>query len=117
MRKTGKDYRKELTELEKSRKSLDAHARSRVLELAKKYPNAPISSDAVGKHMTKKWLNSLPTNTVIYLIEKIEEWSASQQKTEQLIIDNIYKEAKGKMNTTLKKLSDDIEYKSGWNID
>jgi hypothetical protein len=100
-RMTGKDYRKELNELEKSIKSLDAHTRSRLLELVKIYPDAPISSDAKGKHMNKKWLSGLPTDTVIYLIEKIEKWSASQQKIEQLYI-----EMPDEIKKTLKRLSD-----------
>jgi hypothetical protein len=100
-RMTGVDYHKEYDELNKGLKSLDAHVRKRLLELVKIYPDAPISSDATGKHMTKLWLNAIRTDTVIYLIEKIEKWSAEQQKIEQL-----YLEMPDEIKKTLKKLND-----------
>jgi hypothetical protein len=105
-RMTGKDYRKELNELEKNMKSLEVHVRSRALELCKKYPDAPITRRAKGKDMTKKWINGLMTSTMIFIIEKIEKWSSDQEKIEQLTFDNIYKEIQDKMGETLEKLSD-----------
>jgi hypothetical protein len=100
-RMTGEDFHKELKSLEASMTSLDAHVRSRLLELVKKYPDAPITSDAKGKHMTQKWLNGLMTGTVIHVIEKIEKWSADQQKIEQLYLD-----MPDGIKETLEKLSD-----------
>jgi hypothetical protein len=100
-RKTGIDYRKEWDDIQQIEKSLSAHVRVRIKELCKKYPDAPITADATAKNMNKLWLSSLPTTAVIYLIEKIEKWSADQQKIEQLYI-----EMPDEIKKTLKKLSE-----------
>lgn len=104
-RMTGKDYRQELKSLEKSIKSLDVRVRRRLLTLCEKYPDAPIHADAKGKDMNTRWLDAIRTDSVIYLIENIEEWSASQQKVRQMSIDEIYNETKGRLDVTLKNLS------------
>ena len=103
-RKTGNDYRKEYKELDERMKALDAYVRNRVLELVRIHPTAPISSDATGKHMNKKWLASLPTSTVIYIIQKIEKWSAEREISTQLTIDQIYNDGKSEYHDTLTKL-------------
>jgi len=100
-RKTGNDYRKEYKELDERMKALDAYVRNRVLELVRIHPTAPISSDATGKHMNKKWLASLPTSTVIYIIQKIEKWSAEREISTQLTIDD-------KMNEFYNEVKDNF---------
>jgi hypothetical protein len=89
-RKRGADYRREYKELERRMASLDVYARNRVLELSKIHPDAVITASAKGKDVTKKWIELLPTKTIIFMIEKIEKWSANKENVTQLSIDEIY---------------------------
>lgn len=91
-RRTGKDYRKELKELNESMLSLDAHVTDRLMELSKLYPDAIIIDKPIdkikAKCLTKGWVESSSIETRIALIENIEKWSGSQQNVRQLEIEN-----------------------------
>ena len=109
-RMTGKDYRKELKELNKSILSLKAHIEARLLELIAKYPEVVVVDKGISKflcrHITKIWFQDLSLESKIAYIESIERWSADQQGSEQLTIDKIYKELPGEIKKTLEKLND-----------
>lgn len=89
-RKTGKDYRKEYNELQKSQVSLDTHITSRLVELGERFPDAVIykqSNDEIkAKCLTKNWVETLPIETRIQFIESIEEWNSEKERTKQLTI-------------------------------
>jgi hypothetical protein len=109
-RMTGKDYRKAMDNLDKETEALEARIHVRFDELRKKYPEA-IIDDAVPakgikevkcKDVSDHWANETMgcVNKIRY-IERIEKWSADQQKIEQL-----YLEIPDEIKKTLKKLSD-----------
>jgi hypothetical protein len=99
-RMTGKDYLKELDELEKSQKSLESHIKTRLKELIKKHPDISIGNLKIEN------LDGLSTYATVACIEMIEKQLEKRQKVKQLTIDHIYKEAKGKMDKALKEMSD-----------
>lgn len=89
-RKTGKDYRKEYNELQKSQVSLDAHITSRLVELGERFPDAVIykqyDDEIKAKCLTKNWVETLPIETRIQFIESIEEWLGQKERAKQLSI-------------------------------
>jgi len=103
---TGIDYRRELNLIRQSENSLRAHVEERLLQLKKLYPDAEIDSNSKIKELSSIWIKNMTTITMIKHIEKIEAWSAEQQKVEQLTIDKIYEELPSEMKETLKKLGD-----------
>ena len=95
-RMTGIDYRREWHLIQQSEKSLKAHVQVRLKELVKKYPDVPMPDV-----LRNEWADGMSTYGMIGCIERIEKWSADQQKIEQLYI-----EMPDEMKKTLKKLSD-----------
>lgn len=95
-RKRGKDYRREWNLIQQSEKSLKAHVQARLKELVKKYPDIPMPDV-----LRNEWADGMSTYGMIGCIEKIEKWSADQQKIEQLYI-----EMPDEIKKTLKKLKD-----------
>jgi DNA mismatch repair protein MutH len=95
-RKTGIDYRKELNELRKSEISINAHIKNRIITLSEKYPDAVIilspSGNIKANALTKDWLNKMPIDMRLIVLERIEKYSARIEKVEQLTIDKIYNE-------------------------
>lgn len=89
-RKTGKDYRKEYNELQKSQVSLDTHITSRLVELGERFPEAVIfkqhEDEIKAKCLTKGWVETLPIETRIQFIESIEEWNSQRERAKQLTI-------------------------------
>lgn len=86
-RKTANDYRKEAKDIRESMKSLEAHVSSRLLELVKIHPDAiviySLSDQIKAKSLTKSWVDDMDINSRIMMIERIEEWSATQQNVKQ----------------------------------
>jgi hypothetical protein len=95
-RMTGIDYRREWHLIQQSEKSLKAHVKERLNELVKKYPDMPMPEILINF-----WTDGMSTLGMIGCIEKIEEWSAEQQKVEQLYI-----EMPDELKKTLKNLGD-----------
>jgi hypothetical protein len=95
-RKRGKDYRREWNLIQQSEKSLKAHVQARLKELVKKYPDIPMPDV-----LRNEWADGMSTYGMIGCIERIEKWSADQQKIEQLYI-----EMPDEIKKTLKKLKD-----------
>jgi hypothetical protein len=89
-RKYSQDYMKELLELQKSMKSLDAHVTHRLLSLAKEHPDAIIRKAAgdeiKAKSLNKYWVESLSIKDRIFLIEKIEKWLNEKESVKQMEI-------------------------------
>ena len=79
IRKTGKDYRKEWNEIQRSQKSLKAHVQQRLTDLVRKYPEMSLP-DVV----RNEWFDGMSTYGMIGYIEKIEEWSEERQGVRQL---------------------------------
>jgi len=79
VRKTGKDYRKEWREIQRSQKSLKAHVQQRLTDLVRKYPEMPLP-DVV----RNEWFDGMSAYGMIGYIEKIEEWSEERQGVRQL---------------------------------
>jgi hypothetical protein len=79
IRKTGKDYRKEWNEIQRSQKSLKAHVQQRLTDLVRKYPEMPLP-DVV----RNEWFDGMSVYGMIGYIEKIEEWSEERQGVRQL---------------------------------
>jgi len=79
IRKTGKDYRKEWNEIQRSQKSLKAHVQQRLTDLVRKYPEMSLP-DVV----RNEWFDGMSTYGMIGYIEKIEEWSEERQGVQQL---------------------------------
>jgi hypothetical protein len=121
-RKTGKDYLKELDELDKSLASLKAHVKNRLEELIKRHPDAIVLDKGIDKilckHITEAWLNQMSTLGAIRYILNIERWLAGKEKLKQLTIKEMYNEIPDEVMTeiyydipdelrkTLKKLGD-----------
>ena len=81
MRKTSRDYRKELNGFKKSVESTEAHVLSRLLTLIEKFPDATVMRKGYGefkvKNVSPSWIESLSTDTQLDYIESIEEHTAS----------------------------------------
>jgi hypothetical protein len=80
---TGIDYRREWNLIVQEQKSLEAHARERLYGLIKLYPNAQIDLNTTAKELSEIWIENISALKLIGYIEKIEEWSALQQKVVQ----------------------------------
>jgi hypothetical protein len=76
---TGIDYRREWNLIRQSEASLKAHVQQRVRELQKIYPDAIAMGEVRMKELSRDWVHSMSAETLICLIERVEEWSASQQ--------------------------------------
>jgi hypothetical protein len=104
----GIDYSREWNLIQQSGNSLRAHAIERLLNLSKLHPESVVIENYLGsvdsvkaKTLSECWIKSLMTEDIIEYIERIEKWSADQQKVEQLYI-----EMPDEIKKTLKKLSE-----------
>jgi len=81
MRKTSKDYRKELLGFRKSVESTEAHIQTRLLDLVEKFPDAIVSKRGMdmfkARCLSKTWVDGLSVETQLDYIESIEEHTAS----------------------------------------
>ena len=88
MRKTSKDYRKELSGLKKSVESTEAHIKVRLIHLIEKFPDAIVVEKGIdkfkAKYITKSWLDRLSIETQLDYIESIEKHTASLEKHRQV---------------------------------
>ena len=62
MRKSAKDYRKEHLDLLVKTASHEAHVKSRLLTLMKKFPDTPIMKDCIIGNFSPSWVDSLSTD-------------------------------------------------------
>lgn len=88
-RMTGKDYRKELEDLEARKKSLRAHVLKRLKDLIKLYPDAQIHDNdkaLTASMLSESFIEAISTTVKIRFIENIERWSEEQQGVQQLKI-------------------------------
>lgn len=81
MRKTSKDYRRELSGFRTSVESTEAHIKSRLLELVEKFPDAIVSKRGMdmfkARCLSKTWVDRMPIETQLEYIESIENHNAS----------------------------------------
>jgi len=91
LNKTGKDYRKELEDLDVKRRSLNAKVNARLLELATKYPDVELPTSRAGglksSEIANKWIiEDLKLNYAIEYIETIEKHLADLHPHKQVKI-------------------------------
>ena len=83
MRKTSKDYRKELSGFRKSVESTEAHIKSRLVELVEKFPDAIVSKRGMdmfkARCLSKTWIDGLSTEVMLEYISSIEEYNAKSE--------------------------------------
>ncbi len=88
MRKSSRDYRKELLGFRKSVESTEAHIKARLIHLVEKFPDAIVVKKGVdqfkAKYITKAWIDGLSIETQLDYIEAIEEHTASLEKHRQI---------------------------------
>lgn len=89
--KTGKEYRKELDEIERSERKLRAVVSERLLELATKYPDVTLPSglawEVKSKDVANKYIiMDLKLSYMIMYIETIEKTLEEQHPHKQLKI-------------------------------
>jgi hypothetical protein len=94
VRKTGKDLMKEYQDLNMKRLKLMANTTTRLSELSKQFPDAPIGKEASldgaiikAGSLTNNYINGLEIDVQIMYIQIIEEWIASQYPHKQLDIE------------------------------
>jgi hypothetical protein len=118
-RKTSVDFRKDLEEIKKSEIALSNRVDKRIMEMARIHPEFvwnvnkndpdPIRRNYIlggGFQLDKPdryrtWISWWTLNQRLRLLEKIEKYSASKEKVEQL-----YLEIPDELKDTLKRLSD-----------
>lgn len=80
MRKTSKDYRKELDTARIKVESLEAHIKIRLMRMVEQNPDAVIKESGEDKFkakcVTKSYMEQLDTDTMIDFIRRIEEHNA-----------------------------------------
>jgi hypothetical protein len=90
-RKTGKDYRKELSELNSKERILKAAVNQRLLELTKAYPDIDLPTSRAGglkcKDIAHPWIiQETNIDAVIEYIEAIEQHLANVHPHKQTAI-------------------------------
>ena len=90
MRKTSKDYSRELTNLRQSLESTKAHIKSRLEHLVEKFPDAIVVEKGIdkfkAKYVTKAWIDGLSPDTMIEYIRAIEEHNSKENPVRQVSI-------------------------------
>ena len=91
-RKTGKDYRKELQDLDTKRRSLNAIVSKRLLELATAHPEVNLPTSRAGEFkagdIANKWIiDDLKLDYAILYIETIEQYLADKHPHKQTTIE------------------------------
>ena len=80
MRKTSKDYRKELDNARNKVDTLEAHVKIRLMNMVEQNPDAVIKESGEDKFkarcVTKTYIEQLSTDTMIEFISRIEEHNA-----------------------------------------
>jgi len=88
MRKTSNDYRRELTQAQTTLESVEAHIKSRLMELTERFPDAIVEQRGDDKFkakcVTKSWLENLSMDMMLNYISAIEEHNAKQEKVQQI---------------------------------
>jgi ABC-type Zn uptake system ZnuABC Zn-binding protein ZnuA len=91
LKKTGKDYRKELSDLDGKRRSLNAKVNARLLELVTKYPDVELPTSRAGglkaNEIAHPWIiDELKLDYAIQYIETIEKYLADLHPHKQTTI-------------------------------
>jgi hypothetical protein len=86
-RKTAVDYRKEYKETAKTMKSITAHITKRVLEMSELYPDVIVMGDVKAIDLKNSWINELPAEVLLFVLDRLETNSAAQQKVVQKKIE------------------------------
>lgn len=90
MRKTSNDYRKELTQARANLESIEAHIKSRLIEMTERFPDAIVEVRGEDKFkakcVTKSWLDDLSIDTMLNYIAAIENHNASLEIVRQATI-------------------------------
>jgi len=80
MRKTSKDYRKELDNARNKIETLEAYIKIRLMSMIELNPDAVVVEKGIdkfkAKYVTKTWIDGLTTDTMIEYIRAIEEHNA-----------------------------------------
>jgi len=102
-RKTSVDYRKEYMETVTIQKGIRNHLVARIRVMINKYPDARILKGMKAKEFIndRDWKLSFDTTTLLFILDRLERFSANQQKVEQL-----YLEIPTEIKKTLKDLDD-----------
>jgi hypothetical protein len=102
-RKTSVDYRKEYEETVVTQKRIKNYLTGRVRSMSQKYPNARVLEGMKAQELLndRDWEMSFDIPTLLFVLDRLERFSASQQKIEQL-----YLTMPDEMRETLKKLND-----------
>jgi len=87
MRKSSKDYRKELNTHRKSVESTEAHIKDRLITLVEMFPDAIIGqhegNDIRAKSLTKSWVDDLSPDIQLVNIAAIEKYTESLEPVRQ----------------------------------
>jgi hypothetical protein len=90
MRKTSKDYKKDLKNLRQSLASTEAHIKDRLIHLVNEFPEAIVVEKGVdkfkAKYVTKLWIDRLSVDTMVDYISAIERHNAKEESVRQLTI-------------------------------
>ena len=90
MRKTSKDYKKELEYLRTKQEGLEQQIRSRLIQMVEQNPDAivlELGEDKIkAKGVNKTWIDNLPTDTVITYLQAIEDHNAKLEPYVQMSI-------------------------------
>lgn len=90
MRKTSNDYRKYLSQARTNLESIEAHIKSRLMEMVETFPEAIIEvrgeDKLKAKCVSKTWVDNLSIDKMIDHIEAIEKHNESLEKVRQITI-------------------------------
>ena len=90
MKRTSKEYRKELDDCKSKIESLEINIKSRLVKMIKQFPEATLikgnmdGNSIKAKHVKEDWISSLTTDDMITYIGAIEEHNLSLQPYVQL---------------------------------
>jgi hypothetical protein len=90
-RKTSADYRKEYMETVTIQKGIKNHLVARIKVMIKKYPDARILEGMKAKEFIddRDWELSFDITALLFILDRLERFSADQQKVKQLTIDDL----------------------------
>jgi len=90
MRKTSKDYTKELESLRSQQRALESRIKDRLVKMVEQHPDAIIKESGEDKFkakcVTRSYIEQLDTDTMVKFIRTIEEQNAKAEPYVQLTI-------------------------------
>lgn len=88
MRKTSKEYSKELKDLRERTDSLESRIKNRLSKMVETFPDAIVDTkdgvEVKAKCITKTWLDMLPSELQLKYISAIEEHNAKEEGVRQM---------------------------------